>query len=297
MIPMGRNGRAGTLLWTLAAGLVAGAVASAEEPGADLLIGPEPLREAGAPEAEEVIAGRARPARAVRLTAGPEGREDRKAAELMELAARALLSEGSPAETRAQLALARGRAGEALALLESRRGRRTESRRTVLRALALMSAGEPGEAAGLLREAAAAIESKGALAVRTLSFAGRVMSFGVWDEAPALFAPRQRAMIYCEILGFACVKRGPKEYSVGLRMKLAVEREDGSTVVETLRDDPVDHKTKSRIHDLHLCTQFDLPPDLGPGSYVLRATVTDRATGAASSVGVPFEVSSARGGH
>jgi hypothetical protein len=163
----------------------------------------------------------------------------------------------------------------------------------VLRASALIRAGESGEAAGLLREAAAVLESKGSLTLRSIAFAERILSFGVWDETKAVFKPGDRAMLYCELLGFACVKRAAEEYGVSLNFALSVEREDGSVVVRSLRDDPVEHKTKSRIHDLHLCSRFDLPKGLLPGKYIIRATVTDRSTGASASAGIPFEISEA----
>jgi len=251
-------------------------ICAAEEPDpAELLLGPEPIEPKGDPVPGDE----------------PGGREKRKASELLALAAKALAAEGASSEAKAHVELAGGRVGEALKLLESPKGTRTEAKGTVLRALALIRAGEPGEAAGLLREAAALIESKGSLTIRNLCFADRVMSFGDWHKAKTVFEPGQRVMTYCELFGFACVRLGPSKCAVRLKIDIGIDRADGSHFIESLRKDLLEHGTKSRIHDLHLCTRLDLPAGIPPGKYVLRATVTDRATGASSSAGASFEVS------
>jgi len=265
-----------------------GAAAEEEEPDpSELLLGPKPIEaargEGGGDGAGEGVQG-------------PEATGKATAAELLERAARALAAEGASAEARAHAELARGRVAEALKLLERRKGSRADARRTVLRALALIRAGEAGEASGLLREAAALIESKGSLALRELGFADRIISFGNWDRAKAVFRPSQRVMTYCEVVGFACVRHAAEDYAVRLKMSIGIDRDDGSHFIETLRKDTVEHKTRSRIHDLHLCTRLDLPGGIPPGKYVLRVVVSDRATGASSTTGVAFEVVAGGGG-
>ncbi len=261
---------------------------AADDPD-DGVIGPAPMVEDDSqePQLPESGPGVAGPGD----TPPPKGDGKPKTpAELLKAAAQALAYQGASLETRAHVELARGRVEEALKMLEPKVGATTNPKRNVLRALALIRAGESAEAAKHLREAAARIESKGSVTLRNLSFASRVWSFGVWEKQTPRFKPGQRAMIYCEVLGFVCAKHGPEKFAVDLNMKLSIDRADGSHAIRSLRSDDVNHRTKSHLHDLHLVSRFDIPKGLLQGKYILQAVVTDKSTGAAATMGMPFEI-------
>lgn len=163
----------------------------------------------------------------------------------------------------------------------------TEQRRGLLaRQVAFESALQAvldGDADGVDRAYAALealrddLRSDADLALPTLALCSKVTTFGVYDELPGTaLAPYRanRAIVYCEIDNLATETDPTGQFRTLLATRLELFTKDGRSrwVHEEQRIEDV---SRQRRDDFFIAQLVTFPADLGPGDYVLKATVTD----------------------
>lgn len=155
-----------------------------------------------------------------------------------------------------------------------------------------------------LTRALAGIAPAPGLRVTRGALCRRVQGFGRYEAfATTRFVAGApiRAIVYTEIDGFGyrparegdpALKDVPlgEQVSVELTQELGLFQEPGGLRVWHRPSQRVIETTRGKRRDFYLIHTIELPPTLGVGSYVLKVTVTDAATGSGDEMNIPITV-------
>jgi len=139
------------------------------------------------------------------------------------------------------------------------------------------NAAGPSAAFAAVEALADALRSDAELELPTLALCTKVTTFGVYDELPdALLRPYQanRAIVYCEIRNLATQKDNAGLHHSALATRLELFTEDGRSLWNHVQE-RIEDTSRRRRQDFFIAQLVTFPADLGPGTYVLKATVTD----------------------
>lgn len=139
------------------------------------------------------------------------------------------------------------------------------------------NAAGPSAAFAAVEALADALRSDAELELPTLALCTKVTTFGVYDEMPdALLRPYQanRAIVYCEIRNLATKKDNAGHHHSALATRLELFAEDGRSLWNQAQE-RIEDTSRQRRQDFFIAQLVTFPADLGPGTYVLKATVTD----------------------
>lgn len=169
-----------------------------------------------------------------------------------------------------------------------------------------LASDEPASFAQAIREAGARLIAapggRGALAIPRAALCSRVEAFGLYNELPGRRAPadgaagyallagrRHRAIVYLELEGFGtreAVQDGAAGHRVELSLDLSLyayrSGESADMLAWRKPDQAIVDFSRNVRRDFFLVQMIELPETLGVGSYRLKATVRDRATGASA---------------
>jgi hypothetical protein len=136
------------------------------------------------------------------------------------------------------------------------------------------------------------------LHIRHACFCHRINNFGNYETFPRdEFRPGQPVLVYAEIQNFRSELAGPLGYRSRLRTALEIlpgsetgGAATGATPMER-RDFPAtEDLCRSERTDYFHSYRLDLPPQLSPGRYVLRLTITDELSGQSAAAELPFRI-------
>ena len=132
------------------------------------------------------------------------------------------------------------------------------------------------------------------LQIPTVALCTRVQTFGVYDEMPAaaLIPGRpNRTIVYIEIANFLSEKTSTGQYRTALNGEIEVLTAGGNSVWRHQQPDIID-LSRQRRHDFFLAQLITLPATLGPGEYVLKASIQDELSGKSNQAICPFSMGS-----
>lgn len=150
------------------------------------------------------------------------------------------------------------------------------------------------QAVSQFRQAAAKLQPRARLELRSLAFSPKINSYGSFERFPRdEFAPGQRVLLYVEIANFAStLDPADGMYRTKLRSRLEVFRggdESGGPVHEIEFPETIDvcaHVRRDYFHSYDM----KIPTQLAAGTYRLKLTVTDSRTAKSASERVNFVV-------
>ncbi len=155
---------------------------------------------------------------------------------------------------------------------------------------------EPGPASDRALDAIDALRARftrdAELLIPRVALCTRVSTFGVYDEMEmSRLVPLRanRAIVYCEIKNFHSESLPDQKYRVTLSSRLELLTPDGRSL--WTHDEPViEDLSKQRREDFFLAQLVTFPAGIGPGEYILKVTIEDRAAAKASEVAYPFQL-------
>lgn len=173
--------------------------------------------------------------------------------------------------------------------------------------------GTSADVASLARavgELAQDVSSAQPLALPTAALAMRVEGFGAFREIEKAGSGRggagggtyrfiagreHKAIVYIEVMGFSATEstvEGSIGYVVELSQKLRLYHtaSEGDLVAWQEDDQPVRDFSRSRRRDFYTTQVITLPRNLTIGSYILKATVIDRASQAEAEAVIPIDI-------
>jgi len=139
------------------------------------------------------------------------------------------------------------------------------------------SASGPGPAYAAVEALRDALRTDAELSLPTLTLCTRVTTFGVYDEMPeSMLAAYQanRAIVYCEVRNLASERQGADRHRSLLATRLELFTEDGRSVW-LHEESRIEDVSRQRREDFFIAQMVTFPATLGPGQYVLKATITD----------------------
>ncbi len=130
-----------------------------------------------------------------------------------------------------------------------------------------------------------------------------VDGFGMFDEmrrrdadGPYIFVAgkRQRAIVYVEVMNFTHItkeQRGVDGFEVRLSQELQLfhAAAEADTVVWSRPFQEINDFSRKRRRDFYTTQVIDLPANLGVGSYRLKVSMSDKASGAIAEAIIPIE--------
>lgn len=161
---------------------------------------------------------------------------------------------------------------------------------------------DPATLEGPARAFAESLRAWGSLSVPVVALCARVDGFGAYTELPRrggghrfLAGSGQKMIVYTEVDHFAHTSTSHDEtwgHEVRLTQRLDLFHAAGSadTLVWKRDEQPINDFSRHKRRDFFVVQVVELPPTLGVGSYRLKVTMTDKATGAVAETLVPFEV-------
>ncbi|MBL8746085.1 MAG: hypothetical protein JNK58_06990 [Phycisphaerae bacterium] len=167
----------------------------------------------------------------------------------------------------------------------------------------LSSSGDLAPLAAQMVSLAERVQAAQPLSVLESRLCTRVEGFGMFDElkrrdggGPYVFVAgkRQRAIVYVELANFTHEARTQGGVN-GFEVRLAQELElfhssaESDTVVWRRPFQEINDFSRKRRRDFYTTQVIDLPANLGVGSYRLKVSMSDRATGAVAEAVVPME--------
>jgi len=166
----------------------------------------------------------------------------------------------------------------------------------------LDSASDPATIADGARELADELDAWRPLEIATVRLCTSVGGYGVYDEL-ATFGGDHRFLagraigfvVYAEIERFthtSASRDGTWGHEVALTMDMRLYHLglDGDALVWRKPDQLITDFSAQRRRDFFVVQQVKLPATLGVGSYRLKLTITDRASGGEAEALVPFEI-------
>jgi hypothetical protein len=130
------------------------------------------------------------------------------------------------------------------------------------------------EAASALRDA---LREGADLLLPTLALCSKVTTFGVYDELPdSALKPytANQAIVYCEVKNLAAQRDDVGNYRTRLATRMELFTADGRSMWRH-SEDQIEDVARQRREDFFVAQLVRFPEDLGPGAYILKATVTD----------------------
>lgn len=149
--------------------------------------------------------------------------------------------------------------------------------------------------AGQTASALPPVPSAPALAVSRSELCLSVRGFGDFDvlERDAIRRSQTPAvLLYTELEGFASVQQPDGAYAVRLAQGWSIHPADDPDGPPLWQEGPatVEDRSWSERNDFYLVQMVQLPESLAPGSYVLRVSTEDLASGESSGTSVPFRL-------
>jgi len=153
----------------------------------------------------------------------------------------------------------------------------------------LLQAGKPEAALAAFDLATDAFWRASPLLLRTATFANSVGGFGRYEpRQEANFRSGETATVYLAPVGYGFVEDAPS-WRVALTTGLEIRTPGGLILARTDDFGDLAWQGRTRSHEVHAAIAVALP-DLKPGDYVLRLTLTDRASAKSASVMLPFAI-------
>jgi hypothetical protein len=115
------------------------------------------------------------------------------------------------------------------------------------------------------------------LSLPVLALCSKVTTFGVYEVLPdSALAPYRanRAIVYCEVGNLAAENERSNHHRALLATRLELFAEDGRSLW-THEEPRIEDVSRRRREDFFIAQIVTFPPTLGPGTYILKATVTD----------------------
>lgn len=164
---------------------------------------------------------------------------------------------------------------------------------SVLAALSLTAVPETADEAIVaprIREAVEALESLAPLRITDLRFCRKISGFGLHETMdPSEIRPGQPVLLYCEMSGLH-YEPADGAFCSRLGSRVEILPSDSPEAVWSKSLDTAEDRCLRRRRDYYVNYRIVLPDTLTPGSYTLRLTQTDLATGAAVSAQLPLAV-------
>ncbi len=243
------------------------------------------------------------------LVETPDERKHRIAQDLRELLSVQAVEAGSPLFAAAALAsLELVSPGASAGLIDRTRisPREQEALRAwsemhekIARAMAKSSAASDAGAtlADAVRAAAERLDEWSPLDLSTMELCSRVDGFGVYTPLPGprLLAGRaHRLIVYAEVERFstksATGAAGEPGYVVELSQEVNLFTDADGALVWRRPEETVRDFSRNKRRDFYMVQLIELPENLSVGSYRLKATIRDAATGGVAEAIAPIEI-------
>lgn len=136
-----------------------------------------------------------------------------------------------------------------------------------------------------------AVRRRGELQISEVALCTRVTTFGVYEPlAPGMFLPyqRNRAVVYVALENFDSQHSGTG-FRTLLNLRLELFKAGGQSLWVQERE-RIEDESRQRREDFFLAQIIELPANVGPGDYVLKATVTDLLAQKSNEAQFPFTI-------
>jgi hypothetical protein len=154
---------------------------------------------------------------------------------------------------------------------------------------ALVSQGKAGEALAAFDAAEDAFWSALPLQFRVSLFADSVAAYGKYEpRANATFGPGENVTVYLEPVGYGFVAAGGL-FRVAFDTSLEIRTPGGLVLGKTDDFGKLVWSGRAKSREVHAAVSVSLP-DLKPGKYELRLTLTDAVTAKSATVILPFAI-------
>lgn len=128
------------------------------------------------------------------------------------------------------------------------------------------------------------------LQIPSVQFCSKVTSYGVYEPMEATFSQGRanRTIVYCELKNFTSSPDG-EFFRTNLAQQIEIFDASGQSLWAKINDEIEDLSRKPR-NDFFLAQVIQLPTSLEAGDYILKITVTDKASAKASQAIKPFTI-------
>lgn len=135
------------------------------------------------------------------------------------------------------------------------------------------------------------LRAQGDLQIPSASLCSAVKGYGLYDPLAAPFAEgrENRALLYCEITGFASRLGDGSAWETRLTQEVVLYRGEAEVWKKGKVDQIVD-RCRNKRHDFYLTNLIQLPASLPAGSYSLKVTIIDQVANRVAETVVPVTI-------
>lgn len=135
------------------------------------------------------------------------------------------------------------------------------------------------------------LREKANLELRNLSFCSKIDGFGDFERFPHdEFTSAQQLLIYAEVVNFRSEITSEGKFRTLLKSSYEILRPGGGEVLDHKKYDSIPDVCRNQRQDFYLNYETRLPPNLSPGPYILRLTVSDELAHKVTTQNINFTV-------